>query len=482
MRRPALALLLLGATLARAQDDLAPQLRAALVEIRVTSQSYDARSPWNKQPQRDWSGQGVMIQPGVVLTSSSVVQDQVMIEVSVANSARRYPARLKHVDGRVGLALVEITDPELVATMKPLPLGEPVRLDDEFDIYMLGQDNVLERSTARVVRADAQQTRLTLRLKTTCSDSGRGQVALRGGKVVGLLLSTVPSRQEGVLLSLETVRRYLADFDDGTYHGCPGPGMFIEPLLRDDLRTYYGVAPDQHGIVVTRVMPGRTGDGVVREGDVLLAVDGYPIDDEGKFTQEVHGRLAASYLFQGRRYAGDRIPLKILRGGQVLDVEVELKSLTDAEMLVPEGGSGARPEYLVAGGLVILELDRQLSRMIGRSPGGVILRRYGERAEWDPPKDRRRIVFVDRVYADPANKGFEDLSQTPLASVNGMPIREIADVAKALEASKDGFHVFQFEGVESDFVVPAGQLGEINARIAQTYRITRLRHLSGDPE
>ncbi len=482
MRLAALAFLALVAPAARAQDDLAPLLRGALVEIRVTSQSYDARSPWNKQPQRDWSGQGVMIQPGVVLTSSSVVQDQVMLEVSVANSARRYPARLKHVDGRLGLALVEITDPDLAASMKPLPLGEPVRLDDEFDIYMLGQDNVLERSTARVVRADAQQTRLTLRLKTTCSDSGRGQVALRGGRIVGLLQSTVPNRQEGVLLSLETIRRYLADFDDGTYHGCPGPGMFIQPLLREDLRTYYGVGADRHGIVVSRVIQGRTGDGVAREGDVLLAVDGYAIDDEGKFTHELHGRLAASYLFQGRRYAGDRIPLQLLRGGQTLDVEVELKGLTEAEMLVPEGGSGTRPEFLVAGGLVILELDKQLTRMIGRSPGGVILRRYADRAEWDPPQDRRRIVFVDRVYADPANKGFEDLSQTPLARVNGMPIREIADVAKALETSPTAFHVFQFEGVESDFVIPAGQLGEINARIAAAYRITRLRHLSGDPE
>jgi len=477
MRTAALLLLLAAAATA---EDLAPKLRAGLVEVHVTAQAWDSREPWKKARARKRTGRGFVVEPGVVLTSSGSVEDALMVEVSVANSARRYPARLKHVDKQIGLALVEITDAELRSKMQPLPIGDPVKLDDEFDVWQLGRDNLLERYDARVVSANASGTKLELRVKTTCSDAGNGQVALRDGKVAGLLTSTARSRQEGTILSVETLRHYLGDFEDGTYHGPPTSGLWYQTLLRDDLRTYFGLAEDQHGIAITRVMKGRTGDGVLRPGDVVLSVDGYDLDDEGKFTHEVHGRLSASYLFQGRRYAGDRIRAKVLRDGEVEEMELELKSLPLAAHLVPREPPTGRPQYLVVGGLVVLELTGEIG--ISRSTGGVILRRYRERANWDQPTERRRIVFIDHVLSDPSNKGFDNLRHLPVTKVNGKEIREIADVAKALEEPAGKFHVFELEGVQTDVVIPAERLGEINARIAQTYRVPRMRYLAGDPE
>lgn len=471
------AVLLLFAA-AAAADDLAPKLRAGLVRLYVTSQSYDAREPWKKRSNRSRVGRGVVVAPGVVLTPASNVRDARMIEVAIANSARRYPARLKHVDARIGLAQVEITDPTLRDALRPLPVGPPIKLDDECDIHQLGTDNILERYTARVVSASASTTRLTLRVKTTCSDSGDGQIALKDGHIAGLLVSTSRSRQEGTILGVETLRHYLDDFTDGVYNGCGASGLWIQPLLRADLRLYYGLADDQHGIAIRRVMQGRTGHGVLKEDDVLLTVDGYALDDEGKFVHEVHGRLGASYLFQGRRYAGDTIKAKILRAGKVQEVSFELRPHPLGEQRVPSRAPGARPAYLVVGGLVVLELDGAQS--LGRS--GVVLRRYRERAGWDQPGARRRIVYVSHVLADPANKGYDDVRRAPILTVNGKPIHEIADVARALEAPQGKFHVFTLEGVEADIVLPAKDLPAIDGRIAKTYKVTRLRWLAGDEE
>jgi S1-C subfamily serine protease len=478
MHRIALTLLVLAATSAAAEDP-APKLRAALVKLRVTTQSWDSTSPWKKGADRTRSGRGFVVEPGVVLTKASVVQDPRMIEINVANSARRYPARLKHLDLRIGLALVEITDESLRASLQPLPVGDPVKLDDEFDIYQLSADNILERYTARVVRASASSTRLTLRVNTTLSSSGDGQVAFKDGKVVGMVMSTSKG-QSGTILSVETMRHYLDDFKDGVYQGCPAPGLWIQTLLRDDLRTYYGLADDQHGIAVTRVMQNRTGDGALLAGDVLLEVDGYDIDDEAKFMHEVHGRLDLSYIFQGRRYAGDKMKAKVLRAGKEEDIEFELRSWPAAEMRVPDRPPGGRPQFLVVGGLVILELTGNVRIM--RSSGGVILRRYKERAGWDQPGERKRIVFVDHVLQDVSNKGFERLRHAAIQTVNGQAIHVIADVAKALEKPQGDYHVFHFEGVEADFVVRAADLGKINERIAETYKVTRTRYLKGDPE
>lgn len=478
MRRTLLSILLLAA--AAAADDLAPKLRGALVKLHVASQPYKLDAPWDKEQPTASVGTGVLVEPATVLTPAANVANHLLIEVSVANSARRYPAKLRHVDYTIGLALVEIADADLAAQLAPLEIGDPVRLDDEFDLYQLGERNVLERSTGRVVRADTDGTRLTLELKTTCADAGNGQLAVKNGKVAGLLVATNASKQEGTLLSVETLRHYLRDFEDGTYEGCPAGGIWVHPLLRDDLREYYGVPKDLHGLVVSRVVPGRTGDGVLREGDVLLEIDGHPIDDEGMFVDPTHDRLHASFLLRGRRYVGETIPAKVLRGGSTLDVQLPLRGWPDEERRVPQSVVDRRPEFLVVGGLVVLELTGDLVGERLRSVGDLVLRRYRERAEWDPPEARRRVVVADRVLADPANKGYENLQKAVIASVNGRKILAIEDVAAALETPERGFHVFRFEGLETDFVIPADRLAEIDARVAQTYKVTLLRHLDGD--
>jgi hypothetical protein len=478
MRRTFAWTLLLAA--AAGADELAPKLRGALVKLHVASQPYKLDSPWDKEQPASSVGTGVLVEPATILTPAANVANHLLLEVSVANSARRYPAKLRHVDYAIGLALVEIADADLAAQLAPLEIGEPVRLDDEFDLYQLGERNVLERSTGRVVRADTDGTRLTLELKTTCADAGNGQLAVKGGKIAGLLVATNASKQEGTLLSLETLRHYLRDFADGVYHGCPAGGIWIHPLLRDDLREYYGVPPNLHGVAVSRVVPGRTGDGVLREGDVLLEIDGFALDDEGMFVDPTHGRLHAGFLLRGRRYAGDTVAAKVLRGGASLDVQLVLRAWPDAERRVPERVVDRRPKFLVVGGLVVLELTGDLVGERLRSVGDLVLRRYRERAEWDPPEARRRIVVADRVLADPANKGYENLQKAVVESVNGRKILAIEDVAKALETPERGFHVFRFEGLTTDFVIPADQLAAIDARVAQTYKVSLLRHLDGD--
>ncbi len=464
---------------AHAADEVQPKLRKALVSLQVTTQSWDTSEPWKKRRVNTRTGRGVMIRPGVILTLANVVRDQLQIEVSAYGSARSYPARLQHVDSRIGLALVQITDEKLNAQLEPMTLGDSVKLDDEFNIWELNSDNLLQRAKARVVRAQASSTRLTLRVNTTSSETGNGQVAVRAGKVVGLLIGSI-RRQEGTILSVETIRHYLDGFTDDGYKELPGSCIWIQPLLREDLRRYYGLTEKQHGIAIRRVMPGSSADGVMQPGDVLLGVDGYDLDDEGQFIHETHGRLRTGYLLQGRRYVGDKVKLRMLRGGKEIDLEMTLKGQSAARELVPQRHAGTRPQFLVVGGLVVLELTDQIG--ISRSTGGVILRRYSDRDTWDPMGERRRVVFVDHVLRDTSNKGFETLRQRPIVSVNDKPIAEIADVATALESRKEGFHVFRFEGVETDFVVPVDKLGEINARIAERYKVTRERYLLGDAE
>jgi len=60
---------------------------------------------------------------------------------------------------------------------------------------------------------------------------------VRDGKVVGLVTGTQDSKQQATLLSIESIRHYVKDHDDGKYDGLPGGTRWWQPLLRDDLRT-----------------------------------------------------------------------------------------------------------------------------------------------------------------------------------------------------------------------------------------------------
>ena len=69
------------------------------------------------------------------------------------------------------------------------------------------------------------------------------------------------------------------------------------------------------------------------------------------------------------------------------------------------------------------------------------------------------------------NKGLDEIGSVSILKVNGMTITQMEDVATALKTPVRGFHVFEFEGIEKDFVVKADKLAEIDKRIAERYRI-----------
>ena len=72
------------------------------------------------------------------------------------------------------------------------------------------------------------------------------------------------------------VRHFLANLEDGRYDGFPDSGLDTTPLLSPAYRRERGLPAGRSGVVVDRVAPGGTADGVLKPGDVLLSVEGQP--------------------------------------------------------------------------------------------------------------------------------------------------------------------------------------------------------------
>ena len=68
---------------------------------------------------------------------------------------------------------------------------------------------------------------------------------------------------------------------DGTYDGYPDLGVQVVNLENPAARRDSKLGPEESGVRVEFVYPRSSADGYLREADVLLAIDGHPIANDG---------------------------------------------------------------------------------------------------------------------------------------------------------------------------------------------------------
>lgn len=110
-------------------------------------------------------------------------------------------------------------------------------------------------------------------------------------------------------------------------------------------------------VVTTQVLPGGPADGLLRSGDIILAIDGTAVDSSSALVEQLQ-----------RSGEGDRVTLRVLRDGEERTVTVQLGILPETG----QPGLGIIPSTLTAP--VELPFDVQLaeSNIIGPSAGLMI--------------------------------------------------------------------------------------------------------------
>ena len=91
------------------------------------------------------------------------------------------------------------------------------------------------------------------------------------------------------------IEHVLADLDDGHYAGFPELGLHTQALDNASLKRQVAGRDDISGVLVTHILPGAPADGVLVPGDVLLAVDGHAIADDGTIAFHRQARTSFAY-------------------------------------------------------------------------------------------------------------------------------------------------------------------------------------------
>ena len=191
----------------------------------------------------------------------------------------------------------------------------------------------------------------------------------------------------------------------------------------------------------------------LRTWDVITAIGGYNIDNEGMVTINDDLRLLYRYLIPHLTNAGS-VPLSVYRDGKPLMVNVPVQ--TEPKTLLKFHGVDA-PSYFIYGPFVFMPVYAELSDLITEasvaqyfisSENPVVTRGAGDAAF-----DGEQLIVVPSLLPHQITQGYEAPWFGVLESINGIKIKNLRHLAKTLRQLDDDFVVFEWADSATETMV-----------------------------
>jgi S1-C subfamily serine protease len=308
---------------------------AHIATVNITSTIYRRTIFFEVYPSKD-QGSGFLISPdGKILTNSHVVANERQLEVTLPDQAH-YKARLLSRDEANDVALLQI-DPR--TKLPSLHLGDSDGLQVGQKVLAIGNPFGLEgtlttgivSSLGRTIRGENERTLEGLIQTDAAINPGNsgGPLLDSAGNVVGINTAILgPNGGNigiGFAMPINRAKLMLDDFQAGRKRPKLGASVvWITGDYADALRL-----PSQGGLLIQEVDPGsaaaraglRSGRQevqignaeVVVGGDLIMSIDGQPVDREDAISRAL-----------ARKHTGDVLELTIFRNGRTTNVRVKL--------------------------------------------------------------------------------------------------------------------------------------------------------------
>lgn len=472
---------------------LAPEGRMlqSVVLIHVTVQSPDYTMPWQGNRPFNAKGTGFIIGKKRILTNAHMVSDAKVIEVQKSGESRRYPAEVLYAAHDCDLAIITVEDDAFYEGTDPLPFAAAIpALNDPVLVvgYPLGGERlsftrgIVSRIDYGVYSHSEVDQHLVIQVDAAINPGNSGGPVIQGGRVIGVAFQGIRWADNiGYAIPLPVVQRFLTDVEDGRYNGYPELGVAYMEGINTALRSDLGLTTGMTGVVVHYVDPFGSAEGLIQNRDVLLSIDDHPIDNDGSIHIDGNPVLFAEVL--ERRQWGETVDFTVWRNRQSLVIPVPLRNPRDPFLY--RAMYDTLPPYYVTGGLVFLSLNREYLRTMesgGGGPNAAELDYYVSYAKRDGFHTNRDefVVLGSRLPAE-VNAYADPFLNAIVSSVNGTPVRKLADIKTAFAAGTGSHHVVTFEGIQGSLVLDAELLKNSDAAILDRYGVLRPEWLGAGP-
>ncbi len=480
----AAALVLISSSTRGAAEDGSRYFEHSVVQVIATCQEHDPAFPWRRNAPFVREGYAVAIGGGRLITTEYLVRNHTLVEVRAARSGVKVPATVILADFRQNLALLDVSGSRISDELIPVDIAAEHRADEPLTIVQFDDTGQLQTSSGRiseismydVSRSDVSVLAAHILTDMTLTGHG-GTPVFNNGSLFGLSIRYDRQAKKCYVLPWTVLARFIDDSALSPYPGAPTAGFLWEPLIDPNKRAYLGLSKHTGGVAVLRTFP-KSGSPLAPE-DAIIEWDGVPIDSQGYYEDPDFGRLLFSYLVIKNRRPGDVVPATIIRGGRRMNIEIELAQAPAESGAIPLNSAGEQPEYLLDGGLLLLELTLDYLETRGpRWPSRTdpkLLHLYLKRFQVAETPGRR-VVLLSLVLPDPINAGYEELSDVIVSAVNGEPVMNLSDVFRAVDR-EGGLRSLALETPEIEILLDPERLDEANRRISRSYNVPRLRHM-----
>jgi serine protease Do len=299
--------------------------------------------PFQQEPRfQEGSGSGFIVsRDGYILTNDHVVDGSDQVTVRLLDR-REFKAKIVGTDPNTDLAVLKIDAKNLV----PAPLGSSSAARVGEWVLAVGNplgDNLTFTVTSGIISAKGRSLALPRQSERSIQDFIQTDAAINPGNSGGPLVSVrgdvigvnsaIASQTGfysgyGFAIPIDLARQVMDQLiTDGRVHRA-ALGVSVQNATANDA-AYVGL-PDIRGVLVqdfTENSPARKAG--IEPGDIIIAVDGKPVEYVGQLQQQV-----------GFRMPGEKVKVEVARkGGARKTMEVRLQEVASPRE-VASGGKG----------------------------------------------------------------------------------------------------------------------------------------------
>lgn len=475
----------------------------AMVDVESTVKIYNPRRPWALERTDKRSRLGVYVTPDMLLVGDVDNDRESTFLIKERRLKAGYRPQLVYFDSELRIALVRmIRQPDgEEEPIEPVPLSKATELPQSgqhlivaglnqsgsFHEYPAFYDGIGEGMTTG--------NRLgipVILFNSTGIGPEAGDPLLHNGQLIGFVSHydhrTNRGRAYPVSYFLSVIDQAKQKPDEQLPEGSVGtivmdPGFRLIEVKSDILRKQYLIPEKRFGMMVTTLF--RTGGSaeVLREGDIIIGVDGKQVLPGGLVEDSLYGKIpvmSALRVHDGMtRGFNSTVNLELVSDRKVVTRSITMKPFQQAEYRIPP--PGIIPEYAIIQGGIFLELSHSYLDAGGdqnsRFEYLVNDKMFRENI---PPE---RYVILDTVLPLSVSGGYGELKELLVISVNGIAVRNLKHLVSEVERlkSKADPIIIRLEG-NREFVIDPGALGTGETELVKRYGIMPAQRLTGNQE
>lgn len=448
----------------------------SVVKIFATRNTIDYINPWQSRGIQEITGSGCIIQGNRILTNAHVVNQNTFIQVRRESSQKKYIAKVETVGNDCDLATLLVEDPEFFNGVQPLEIGDLPNLQDTVTAigFPMGGDklSITQGVVSRIEGIDyvnSDRSLLGVQIDAAINPGNSGGPAISNGKIVGIVMQLMSNSQNiGYIIPAPIINHFLSDLKGKQYAGFPYLGVYFSKTENKALRKYYGITKNEGGVIVNSVLPFSSADGFLKEGDIILEINGVAISDDATFAFRNNERLDMAHLINMQKI-GETAVLKIWREGKIDTVKIPLKPIPN---LVKIANYFEKPSFYIYGGLIFTVLSSDLINLLGSDdklpPLSFIY--YGSGLGSLNEKRKKEIIVLLKVLPDEINIGYHGRGYEIITKVNGKEPESFKQFVELIEKAQGEDIIFEDE-YKDKIILPCKDIDKVTRDIIKRNNI-----------